>query len=283
MGKSTKEHDPLKELEKIFFPVYKQEAPDDYTCSSWLSHEIFVQPRGLSKPHKVNVCSADYGLVSNRELFTPILEELMKIYPELEARVIMRDYAQFYVDLHFKGKPLRGATKKDILYPRLRINNSYNGAVKYSFYMGLWRLICGNGAMAPVEGSLKSGTFMHTPQLADGAAVETLMSKVTTFIEKSKEIVRGYDPLIEHTLSEAAAIERIDEVKKMTDFPTTLVEHAAARLSYEASQLRQPINDYLVYNAMNFALYNSGQSEMPEHKKDKQDSKVLNYLLADNE
>lgn len=125
---------------------------------------------------------------------------------------------------------------------------------------------------------------MHTAQLKDdGSAAESVMAKLGPFIEKSKQIVRGYDPLIQHTLTQAAAIERIAEVQENTDFPKKLVEHAAARLTLESSELKQPINDYLVYNAINYALFQSGESALADHKKDKKDAEVLNYLLADNE
>lgn len=274
----------LDQLKKIFFPVEKREASDSMGHSSWLSHEIVVMPPGMKRPYRVNVCSADYGLVSNESLIMPIWDALSQEYDNLEVRVTMLDYSQFYIDIVVKNKPLMGATKKDAIFPRVRIYNSYNGAVKFSFFMALYRLICSNGATAPVPDSEKRGTFMHTAQLKDdGSAAESVMAKLGPFIEKSKQIVRGYDPLIQHTLTQAAAIERIAEVQENTDFPKKLVEHAAARLTLESSELKQPINDYLVYNAINYALFQSGESALADHKKDKKDAEVLNYLLADNE
>lgn len=274
----------LSQLKKIFFPVEKREASDELGHSSWLSHEIVVMPPGMDKPYRVNVCSADYGLVSNESLIMPIWDALSQEYPDLEVKVVMSDYAQFYIDIVIKKGALRGANKKDTIFPRLRVYNSYNGAVKFSFLLALYRVICGNGATAVIPDTERRGTFMHTAQLKDdGSAAESVMNKLVPFIAKAKEIVRGYDPLIEHTLTQGAAIERIAEVQQQTDFPKKLVEHAAARLTLEATELKQPINDYLVYNAINYALFNSGETALAEHKKDKKDAEVLQYLLADNE
>lgn len=274
----------MKELERIFFPVWKAPANEDQDHSSWLTHEILVQPPGHKKPYRVNVCSADYNLVSNKTLILPIVEKLSTEFSDMRVTAVIRDWAQFYIDIRFEGKPLRGATKKDILYPRLRINNSYNGAVKFSFHSGFWRLICSNGAKAPVPDSIREGKFMHTPQLGEEGsnAAEIVLEKMVQFMEKSKELVRLYDPLIQHTLTESAAITRIAEVQENTSYPKKLGEKAMERLTHEAQALKQPINDYLVYNAMNFALYNTDESSLPEHKKDKKDQEVLDFLLAEN-
>lgn len=277
----------LKELEKIFFPVKKVQASEEQDHSSWLSHEILVWPPG-SKPHRprrVNVCSGDYNLVSNRKLFTPIVEQLSKQY-EIEVRVSMLEWSKFYVDFIFKDHNLRGATKKDILFPRLRINNSYDGSMRFSFYFAIWRLICSNGAKAVIPESVRQGKFMHTPQLGletdEGHESSTvLLEKLETFIGNSKEIVRGYDPLIQSTRQMGEVLDVMTDVQESTSYPKKLVEHAYERLQYEATQLKQPINDYLIYNALNFALFNSGNSELPEHKKDKKDQEVLDYLLAE--
>lgn len=277
--------DALKELEKIFFPVAKVPANEEQDHSSWLSHEILVwpDPKKPDRPRRVNVCSQDYGLISNQALILPIWDAIAQDWPDINCRVSMYDYAQFYIDIWFEGRPLRGASKKDALFPRLRINNSYNGSVKFSFDLGLWRLICGNGATAPVPESTKSGIFMHTSQLKeDGSAAELVMEKMTSFMKDAKKIVRGYDPLIEHTLSEGAAVDRILEVQQNTDYPKKLTELAMERLSWEANELKQPINDYLVYNAMNYALFNTNESSLPTHKKDKKDQEVFQFLLADN-
>ena len=279
----SKKPTPLSELQKIFFPVEKVPASDEIGHSSWLSHEIIVRPPGSKRPYRVNVCSADYGLVTNQSLIMPIWDALSQEYTDMEVKVIVQDYAQFYIDIIFRGKALKGSNKMDLIFPRLRFYNSYNGAVKFSYLFGLYRLICGNGATAPVPDTEKKGTFMHTAQLKDdGSAAGIIMDKLTPFMEKSKEIVRGYDPLINHTLTQAEAMERLAEVQENTDYPKKLVEHAAARLTMEANELKQPTNDYLVYNALNYALFNSGESALAEHKKDKKDVEVLNFLLADN-
>jgi hypothetical protein len=273
----------LKELEKIFFPVKKVKASAKISHSSWLSHEIVVTtPNG---DMRVNVCSEDYNLVPNKKLFTPIVEKLSEDW-EIEARVSVRDWAKFYVDFIFKDKPCKGATKKDLLFPRLRMVNSYDGSVKYSFYFAIWRLICSNGARAVIPESVRQGKFMHTPQLGDNEADNNetalaMLERLGHFIGNFKEIVQGYQPLIQSTRTETEALTLMQEVQLQTSYPKKLVEVAYQRLQLESHQLKQPINDYLVYNALNYALFQGGQSEIPEHKKDKKDSEVLDYLLAE--
>lgn len=278
----------LKELEKIFFPVKKVEANPEQDHASWLSHEILIwRPGGKpDRPIRVNICSEDYNLVSNRKLFTPIVEAISDQW-EIEPLVSMRDWAKFYVDFIFKEKPRRGATKKDILFPRLRLVNSYDGSVKFSFYFAIWRLICKNGARAVIPESVRQGSFMHTPQLGDNEdesndTAKMILEKLESFIGNFKEVVEGYQPLIDHSRTETQALEVIQEIQEETSYPKTLVEIAYERLQYEAHQLKQPINDYLIYQSMNYALYQGGKSDLPEHKKDKKDSEVLDFLLAEN-
>jgi hypothetical protein len=163
------------------------------------------------------------------------------------------------------------------MFPRVRMNNSYDGSVKYSFSFGFYRLVCSNGLSVPIQG-LESRDFKlrHTPGTGSMALQKT-MDAIDIFVEKAPEVIKAYNPLVKKTLSWEAALKRIEEVIEDTPFPKKKAEDVIRRLEKE-KEMGFIVNDFLIYNALNHTLY-QGESRMKTHKQDKVDAKVLNYLL----
>lgn len=274
----TKEN-AFKALEKIFTPVKKVEAASFLKKGNLLfqpsmSHLIVVDtPQG---PMAVNSCSKNYELIPNRDLITPLIEKLSDDH-DIELKVKHRDYSKFYVDVLFKDGKQK--LQKDDIFPRIRLINSYDGSIRYSFSTGFYRLVCENGMAVPIEDSAETKfKMMHTITAGNERAILKTQNAIEEFLERSPKLMQGFTPLMKKQIAFEAAVAKMQEIAEEIDlYPKKLIEEATARLQVEKG-LGYQINDYLIYNAMNYALMNA-DTQMKEHKRDNIDREVLNYLM----
>lgn len=285
MSKKSKEL--MKKLESILFPVKKVSAEEFYKTKNveylpGLNHVIVVTlPDG--KEMVVNSCSENYELVSNRELLEPFINKITDEHDLDVVDVKMWTHSKFHVGFSEPGEGFdmnAGNTRKravvDKIVPLVRYNNSYDGQVKYSYEAGFWRYTCSNGAKIP-HGTISKDIVMHTPGAV--TRVEQSVKKMEEFIMKAKEAVLGYAPLIELDMSKSDALKRIEEVTEDLGLPKQNMETAVGQLEKEIG-MGLPINDWLVYNAINYGLYKTPESMLLTHKADKLDHEVLNYLIT---
>lgn len=273
-----------QQLSSLFFPIHKVNIAEytkhvtgkslPFKFNKNLDHWIIAETVEGDEL-VVNACSKNYGLLSNEDLMDPLIKALEKENYNVEAHVFKTDYTKFYTDFVIKDKSI--PIKKDMIFPRIRMNNSYDGSVKYQFSFGFYRLVCENGMTAPVKGlQSRSIKLRHTP-LNTAGAIDKTMAAIKIFLDQAPEIAKGYDELTKRSLSWEKAMELIEEVIDNTKFPKKQHEAALARLKYEHEQLKLPINDYLVYNALNYALYKN-PTQMKIHKRDKVDAQVLKFI-----
>lgn len=263
-----------KDLKALFFDVYKEPAPDkDRFYAPHITHQIVAAtPKG---PLVVNACSKNYGLITNKELMTPLIELLEKSY-EVEAHASNWGFSKFYVDFVIKDIEIK-IQKRDKIFPRIRMNNSYDGSVRYQFEFGFWRQVCGNGLCVLLD-ELENGSIKmrHTPGNSKDAAIKT-MAAIEGFIREVPRLTKGYHDLIEHEMDKDDAIEMInlviDEVKR---FPRKKEEEVMDRMDKEIN-MGLPINAFMVYNALNYVLYKT-DSQMKPHKRDKVDLEILEFI-----
>ena len=74
--------------------------------------------------------------------------------------------------------------------------------------------------------------------------------------------------------------ELITEVIENTKFPTRQGESVLERINEEHSQLGGSMNRWLVYNGFNYQLNHNTDIGTADHKKDRIDEQVLDYLLT---
>lgn len=267
----------LKQLEPIFFPVEKVEAlyresnGIAWDFAAQMNHWIVVKPKKGPKL-VVNSCSANYHLITNRELITPLAERLDKEFQNVEARISQSRHARFYIDFVIKDKTL-DIQKGDRLNPRVRLNNSYDGSVRYSFEFGFHRLVCTNGLTAYVA-SDKSFKLRHTSGVG-ASAVDKTMVAIESFLKESGKMVEGYKEMNKKKITYESALDKIEDIIDNTKYPIKKKEGAVARLDEERKQF--PVTDWLIYNSLNYALYHD-DSKMKIHKRDKVDAEVLKYI-----
>lgn len=265
---------PTQIPKSLTLPVKKipmTELTDGLRFNNGLTHAIVIETD--DGPVMVNACSKNYTLMTNAEVFGPIIKGMDSTH-DIELKVRTRYHSKFYVDVVIKDKAL--LTKKDMVYPRVRFMNSYDGSLKYSFSFGFYRVVCSNGLAVPVEGmSSKTIKAMHTPSILD--RWEKAEEKIRDFLKDSKELTDGYRTLQERKLTLDEAIQRIQEVVKNTKAPTSRMEGMVNRLRAEVNSGLPP-SDWLVYNAVNYELNHGGLNTAP-HKLDKVDNQVLKYIF----
>lgn len=146
----------------------------------------------------------------------------------------------------------------------------------------LFKVECSNGLSLPAEDANSyNAHLMHTSGARD--TVGSLIEMVMEFIGNFREIQGKYEPMMETIITPDRAVEIMNKVKDETSYPKICIEPAIARLNYELKEFKFPCNEFMIYNAMNYGLFQGDVSTLRDHKKSKIDQQVLNYFLPSNE
>lgn len=260
----------------FFLPIEKvslTEFMPKHAFSSKLSHLVITHTK--EGPKVVNACSKNYTIITNEDIFKPLEQHLGDSF-ELEIKANQMGYSKFYMDFMLKDKAL-AVIKKDMIIPTIRVMNSYDGSLKFSFTLMFTRLVCTNGLTVPLRDARNAHIkMMHTPSAI--GKWDKVVQIAEDFLAKSKEMLGGYKELASHTLNLDDALLRLEDVVKNTKAPSKAKERMAERMIKEHKEDGLPYSDWLVYNAVNYEL-NHGESRAPLHKKAKVDQQVLAYLL----
>lgn len=265
----------MKQPKDFFLPVEKMPMADvlpGYGFNSGITHLIVTQtPEG---PKVVNSCSKNYTIIRNEDIFKPLEEKMTEAF-DIEIKGSQLNYSKFYMDFMIKDKAFP-ILAKDSIIPQIRVMNSYDGSLKYSFKLMFLRLVCTNGMTVPMSDAKGAHIkMMHTPSAI--GKWEKVVDIAHDFLSKAKDMLGGYKELASNKLTLEEAILRIEEVLKHTKAPSKAKERMVDKLQQE-HKMGLPYSDWLVYNAVNYEL-NHGEGKSPLHKKDKVDQQVLNYLL----
>lgn len=226
--------------------------------------------------HIVNFCSENYTLLRNEDVMLPFEELLNNAGIGYTVTYRQRNQAQFYIDYELDGNET-DLGNGDRVKPMVRLMNSYNGRVRYSFIFGVWRLVCSNGMFIQQEGSnLK---LMHTLQIERDDAAGTSIDMVRNWMEETDTLLDPARELIEQDVIELE--DRIMEVIEETNFPTRQAEAVMARANEEMEILKlRRANDWVVFNAFNYQLNHNPAINIHEHKTPKVDHSIMSYLLT---
>ncbi len=263
--------------EVLMRPAYKvgvQDLIPGYTTNSYNSHRVIVDlPEGEKRV--VNDCSADYQLIRNSAILNPIIAGLKDVGPVTVKGLSWKD-AVFSMQV-IVGKLLQpnGKAVKDSLYPELQILNSYNGKIRCSIRMGMFRVICENGAAIP-EDFGQYAEFSHTPMNEEDLAVNKILKHFEAFLGIADKVAGVYDDL--KFMPVMNLENRVDEVIENTKFPAKLKDDVMDRITFERAQGYKS-TDWLVFNGFNFQLNHQEELAWDPAKKVKVDRDILMYLL----
>ncbi len=204
---------------------------------------------------------------------TPLEAELDA---KFEYRVFYRcsDDCKFYVDYIIKTPKVAGTAQKDLIMPKLRVQHSYSGDVRYSFMFGAWRQVCSNG-MGVMDEERVLAT-KHTKHRLNQTLTKTIES-LDDFVARFEEYVKPYKDMQREVILDVQT--RLDEVIHATKFPISLREDVLERMRFEKENFGYYNTNWLLYNAMNFQLnHNFDTFSMQEHNRSKLDAEIFSQL-----
>jgi len=270
------------ETKSLFYPVEKVKVSEilpGYSTNKQKDYAIITKVDG--KPKLLNLCSKGYQLVENETIISHARYLLELSGFNTQLTYTHYDNSKFFIDLTLDVKKfgfgLEIGKKKDILVPKLRLVNSYDGSIKYNASASILRLVCTNGLTMPV--AISSFRKRHTKQLEGDKAVEMAIEMIQKIIESTDIITESWDQLVDQTVVDIE--DRVMEVIENTGFPITLAENVIEKVVEEQKIFNLPRpNDWLVYNGFNFELnHNFEDTVLKEHKREIIDRNIQTYLL----
>lgn len=232
----------------------------------------------------LNTCSDVYELVPNEKIF-PVIEKILKKGNiPFDVTYKMIDHSRFYADYTLKTGAVSVGNNKDKIYPVIRVTHSYNGLLKYKVIFGWFRLICGNGLVLPVEGKEEANVSIvgkHTKQIL--ASLDQLMDKIKTFISNPDGMyTKKFETLANRWVNDWQT--RIVEIMTVSGVGKRGYNQIEAILEAESDSLNGGrVNDWLIYNAFNYHIFNAKTSDGKEYAtapnlRYDQDKKVFDVI-----
>lgn len=242
----------------------------------------------------LNFCSSSYNLRHNSTLHKPLEELMKKNKMEFEQKIQIINGVKFYVDYILKDK-IKSPTVNDIV-PKFTIMNSYDGTLKTTICFGFYRIVCGNGLARPCGTESIFAKKHRKPIETEDKDISSVSSDdilvgIQEFLNSIKDDTAIYEKL-QAKKADAGIIIKVAEKLKLSK---NVLEKANNRFELETNKkgTLTYVNDqnkvvkhkgydptlYLVYNALNYALYNTNLKEFPEIKM-KRDKSVLAEVLS---
>lgn len=256
------------QLNDILFPVAKKLVSEVLGVETISSTEygIFAYLNGKDeKPTLLNTCSNVYELVPNDQIFPAIEKLLTENGIEFEVSYKMIDFSRFYADFNIKTGGVSVGNRKDKIFPILRVEHSYNGLLQYKLTFGWFRMICTNGLTVPVEGKEDQNISIkgkHTKEILNSLA--SLVDKITFFTKNQKTFVKKFEVVADRWVKNWA--NRVEEVINATGIGKRGLQQITDKIKEEAELLNKgEVNDWIIYNAFNYHIYNARTSEGKEY------------------
>jgi len=249
------------------------------TGISGRDHAVIVRPKQENKI--VSLCSENYELVRNEEIF-PVIEEN---FAHMDYKVNVKNYndAQFSVDYIFALQGL-DFIKGDNLQFRLSTGHSYDSRRKFDVNAGLWREICGNGLAVPVQLDAAQQFKLEMSGQHTHDNVKKMLDTFSTWLpsvlnEFPAAMKQAFKPLYDTKIQDYAT--RILEVVSATNvFSTKLVDSAVAVAQMEQMAGNLESTQWLAYNAINNLLFDDEVNKKNDWDRKRKDQEVLEYMLA---
>lgn len=253
---------PKHPLKDLLFPVEKALISEKYPALKTISsteYGIFATVDGSEI--LLNTCSKTYELVQNAMIFVVIEQMLKKGGIEFEVTYGMYDYSRFYADYTIKTGGISVGNRKDLIFPVLRVEHSYNGLWKYKMTFGYFRMICSNGLVVPVEGKEEQNftiTGKHTAKILN--SLDTLLEKIKYFQKNNKKYSERFNIVAERWFPKWE--DRVEAIVEATGVGKRGLAQINDKIKEEAAKLTGgKVNDWLIYNGINFHIYNATTSE----------------------
>jgi len=271
-------------LDDLLFPVKK--LPTESLGLQSISSTAFAIV-GTFKGRRtlLNACSDVYELVPNSEIFPVIEKKLKKAGIKFTAKYRMNEYTRFEVDYILWVDPVV-LPNGDKIYPVLKVKHSYNGLLKYKLTFGYYRVICSNGLVVPVEGKENfTVTGKHTAKIL--SSLEHLEEQLNNFLSRQEEYAKNFRVMGDNWIENWN--DRLLDVIIVSGVGKRGYEQITEKIKDESGKLyKGEVNDWLLYNGVNFHLFNARTKEGKEyatenHIRETNDKTVFETLLNNDE
>lgn len=250
-----------------------------------LLKESYRPPKG--KTHAIveqtskdilSFCSEDYRLRKNSEIYKPFEKLLEKTGIPFIRQVKVVDGNKFYVDYIIKQK-IESNKISDIL-PRLSIWNSYDGTVKTQIKFGYHKMLCGNELSRPAGCQIHlSSKHSADKEEFSKETIAYFLDLFNEFLSETRSDIKMFEilhservkPIVIETiasylkLSKEARDMAMSQLKKETAGGMIYINEKGKRVKHPGS----PITLFMVYNALNYAIFHTNSKELPDFKAKK--------------
>ncbi len=287
-------------------PVWLTELLPDYDIMATDRQQIIVgHPEGGRKTI-FGIQSAEYTIVPNATI-RDVVDELLSDYT-LQIKYTTTGEFSLHIIL-----PEKHSVGSEELYKCLIITNSYNGKTPFSIQgqtltgmvyntSSMFRTICKNGLMGWADSFKQLSTYqdwlMHLPAGKEKSRGSNASLLQSTFKPESIRFSKNslhqqlYDLLRGHlganlnlTATVYAHLQQTpirkvdDEILKKLPIPVQLAKQAKERLRLEERLLNAEPSYWLIYNAVNHALFNA-RSSLTLNDRYRLDERVFHQLAA---
>ena len=283
---STKSKKMLKQvtenIQDIMYRVDIEETAE--LCNHDQKYMTFVYPYDVQEQKwKVNTCSDVYNLIHNSDVFGKSRNILIEGGIEFSESYEIINRSRFYGTFIIEGHDF-SIGNGDVIKPIMKVQHSYCGKTKYKLNFGYFRLICSNGMVIPVD-EMSEYNFSiickHTESI--NKSLEELFAKITYFVNNADIYTENFRLLQNFVIADPKT--RIEEVLKGSGIVAVdnkkfnTVNYIIAKMESESADFNLTITDWLIYNAINFYIYNEyRECEAPE-LKEATDQKVLSFMI----
>jgi hypothetical protein len=234
----------------------------------------------ISNGKIVNLVSDSYGFIKNQDFFGGF-EEILKS-EHIKYEMVQKNYAdrQFTVDYILEGELFVNSKfaekykNSDMIKPKLRLTNSYDGKVNLAGYFGFFRQVCSNGL------------HVSTNDLAFNIRktkknLEIVFPSMTEMLENYKKndmvkIFRKFEVLAEKTIKKEELNHIIKnlstnifmfEKSEKNHEPSINANFVLDVIARESDLLKVKPNAWIVYNAMNELIYSDDRNKKTDSQR----------------
>lgn len=254
--------------------VYTIPMADVCEASIPSNMQNIIMYEGSNGREMVNVTSSRYSLTHIKDIIEPIEQKLTANNIDWDVAYNRHSRLHQYQVVYRLTSIVVPITENDTVNPQIVVKHSYDGKVSYGIQMAAYRLICSNMLTLPYKNTEVFNLTSKHISLASNEInrhVDILLRVITQEFDNQINVFKVMaDSMLDNWE------DRMSEVIAATKYPTKLVDIAKARFVYEQSCGLSP-SDYLLYNALNYALYNNDDNKTPEMRS-KLDGKVLAYI-----
>jgi len=230
----------------------------------------------------INFCSAVYFPKLNSEIFPLVEPGLTDAGFDFKKKIKIVDGAKFYVDYVIMER-MKTLSVNDV-FPKLCISNSYDGSTKFRKEFGFYKLLCSNGLSRPTE-NISSVSFKHTKN--NECKIDDIVKITKSFIIDSRNDMQVFEKM-NRVKSD---VKSLISIAGKLSVAKHVIQAASERFLFETKENIQYLNEhneevtskgtpetmFAVYNALNWAIYNTNPKELPEKKLEK-DRKILEAI-----